>query len=166
MNRPIIGFRRCDWDIELGENWGRFPFSPKFKKFRKEIKWNGPFRFGQTGIFGTTYRSDHNTLSLLIRQTVVPSTTLLCLVHDYNMADVCESLYECSICEYRTADTHAGTHAQKSQIQKCIMFWWMSPPFLTWFLFYFNFCCACLYLALIKRAVAWVRSVQREWTVP
>ena len=74
--------------------------------------------FGQTGIFGTTYRVDHNTLSLLIRQTVVPSTTLLCLVHDYNMADVCESLYESSFREYRTADTHA----QKSQIAKCVMF--------------------------------------------
>ena len=82
----------------------------------------------QTGIFGTTYRADHNTLSLLIRQTVVPSTNPLCLVHDYNMADarpgadVYESLYESSICEYSTADTQAGTHAQKSQIDKCIMF--------------------------------------------
>ena len=34
---------------------GRFPFSPKFRKFRLEIKWNGPFRFGPTGIFGTSF---------------------------------------------------------------------------------------------------------------
>ena len=81
----------------------------------------------QTEIFGTTYRADYNTLSLLIRQTVVPSTTPLCLVHDYNMADAREqmfmkSLYESSICEYSTADTQASTHAQTSQIDKCIMF--------------------------------------------
>ena len=30
---------------------GRLPFSPKFRKFWLEIKWNGPFRFGPTGIF-------------------------------------------------------------------------------------------------------------------
>ena len=28
--------------------------SPKFRKFRFEIKWNRLFRFGPTGIFGTT----------------------------------------------------------------------------------------------------------------
>ena len=34
---------------------GRLPFSPKFRKFWLEIKWNGPFRFGPTGIFGTRF---------------------------------------------------------------------------------------------------------------
>ena len=33
----------------------RFPFSPKFRKFRLEIKWNGPFRFGSTVLFGITF---------------------------------------------------------------------------------------------------------------
>ena len=32
-----------------------FPFSPKFRKFRLEIKWNGSSWFGPTGIFGTTF---------------------------------------------------------------------------------------------------------------
>ena len=41
---------------------GRFPFSPKFRKFRLEIKWNGPFRFVPTGIFWITNfgQSDRN----------------------------------------------------------------------------------------------------------
>ena len=34
---------------------GRFSFSSKFRNFRLEIKWRGPFRFGPTGIFGTTF---------------------------------------------------------------------------------------------------------------
>ena len=41
-------------DPSSATNIGRFPFSPKFRKFRLEIKSNGPFRFGPTGIFGTT----------------------------------------------------------------------------------------------------------------
>ena len=37
-------------------NQGSFPFSPEFRKFQLEIKlWNGPFRFGPTAIFGTTF---------------------------------------------------------------------------------------------------------------
>ena len=37
-------------------NRGSFPFSPKFRTFQFEIKiWNGPFRFGPTSIFGTTF---------------------------------------------------------------------------------------------------------------
>ena len=35
--------------------FGRFPFIPKFRKFRLEIKWNRPFRFDPTGMFGTTF---------------------------------------------------------------------------------------------------------------
>ena len=37
-----------------GGDWGCFPLSQNFRKFRAEVKWNGPFRFGPTGIFGTT----------------------------------------------------------------------------------------------------------------
>ena len=33
-----------------------FPFSPEFLKFRLNIKWNGPFRFGPTAIFGTSFK--------------------------------------------------------------------------------------------------------------
>ena len=32
-----------------------FSFSPKFQKFQLEIKWNRPFCFGLTGIFGNTF---------------------------------------------------------------------------------------------------------------
>ena len=35
--------------------FGRFPFILKFRKFRLQIKWNRPFRFGPTGMFGTTF---------------------------------------------------------------------------------------------------------------
>ena len=34
---------------------GHFPFSPNIRKFWLEIKWNEPFRFGPTGIFGTAF---------------------------------------------------------------------------------------------------------------
>ena len=34
--------------------FGWFPLSQNFREFRAEVKWKGPFRFGPTGIFGTT----------------------------------------------------------------------------------------------------------------
>ena len=42
------------------QNLGRFPFSRKLKlrKFWQEFKWNGPFRLGATGMFGTTSEGD------------------------------------------------------------------------------------------------------------
>ena len=42
-------------------NMGRFPFSPKFRKFRLEIKWKEPFQFCLTGIFGITFVPLHWT---------------------------------------------------------------------------------------------------------
>ena len=33
---------------------GCFPLCQRFRKFRSEIKWKGPFRFLPTGIFGIT----------------------------------------------------------------------------------------------------------------
>ena len=45
----------------LDYNSRRFPFSSKFRKFWLEVKWNGPFRFGPTGIFGTTLGAIHST---------------------------------------------------------------------------------------------------------
>ena len=44
----IKGRERCLEDM------ARFPVSLKSRKFRLEIKWNGPFRFFPIGIFGTT----------------------------------------------------------------------------------------------------------------
>ena len=46
----------------MGVDKGRFQFSPKFRKFRLEIKWNGPFRFGPTKIFGTIFEGGWSTL--------------------------------------------------------------------------------------------------------
>ena len=40
------------------QNLGRFPFSRKLRKLWQEIKWNGPFRFGPTGIFVTASEGD------------------------------------------------------------------------------------------------------------
>ena len=39
-------FIRCDQ--------GCFPLNQNLRKFWAEVKWKGPFRFGLTGIFGTT----------------------------------------------------------------------------------------------------------------
>ena len=55
----------------------RFPFCPKFRKFWLEIKWNKPFRFGPTGIFGTTFEGRWDQKSLPFDKIVVPSTALL-----------------------------------------------------------------------------------------
>ena len=66
---------------------GRFPFSPKFRKFRLEIKWNRPFRFGPNGISGTTFQGQSKNVpfhltkllspvplfSILLTRTTVPS---------------------------------------------------------------------------------------------
>jgi len=35
-------------------NVGCFPFCQRFRKFRSEFKWKGPFRFLPTGLFGIT----------------------------------------------------------------------------------------------------------------
>ena len=62
--------------------------SPKFRKFRLEIKWNRIFRFGPTGIFGTTLqggplwpvrlpRSVGPKCPFPFDKIVVPSTALL-----------------------------------------------------------------------------------------
>ena len=38
---------------------GCFPFNQKFRKFRSEFKWKGPFRFVLTGILGPPLKVDH-----------------------------------------------------------------------------------------------------------
>ena len=53
------------WKRNIGQ-LGCFPFSPKFQKFWLEIKWNGPFWFGLTGIFGTTFDSTKIDINLNI----------------------------------------------------------------------------------------------------
>ena len=37
-----------------------------FRKFRSEIKWNRPFWFGLTGIFGTTFEGGRPHLTGLV----------------------------------------------------------------------------------------------------
>ena len=61
----------------------RFPFSPKFRKFRLEIKWNGSFWFGPTGIFGTTFDRSAHFRQIGLKgpfpfdKIIVPSATFL-----------------------------------------------------------------------------------------
>ena len=47
----LIPFEFLLWSLITG----CFSFSSKFRNFRLEIKWNGPFQFGPTGIFGNTF---------------------------------------------------------------------------------------------------------------
>ena len=39
----------------ISRNGGCFPLCQRFRKFRSEFKWKGPFRFLPTGIFGITF---------------------------------------------------------------------------------------------------------------
>ena len=61
----------------------RFPFIPKFRKFRLEIKWNGSFWFGPTGIFGTTFDRSAHFRQIGLKdpfpfdKIIVPSATFL-----------------------------------------------------------------------------------------
>ena len=61
----------------------RFPFSPKFRKFRLEIKWNGSFWSGPTGIFGTTFDRSAHFRQIGLKgpfpfdKIIVPSATFL-----------------------------------------------------------------------------------------
>ena len=41
------------------KNMGCFPLCQRFRKFRSEIKWKGPFRFLPTGILGITTGGVH-----------------------------------------------------------------------------------------------------------
>ena len=86
---PERGQRRCS-------NLGLLPFSQKFRKSFLEInKWNGPFRFGPTGIFGNTFEggprcpvwsflSVRPTCHFALGKIVVPSTALLYLTYKNN----------------------------------------------------------------------------------
>ena len=75
------------WSCYSKKIFGCFPFSPKFRKFRLEIKWNGPFRFGPTRIFGNAFeagpiwpvrlfRSVEPKCPLPFDKIIVPSTCL------------------------------------------------------------------------------------------
>ena len=79
--------------------YGCFPLSPKCRKFRSEVKWKGPFRFGQTGIFGTTsgggplwpVGSVGPKFTVPFTEFVVPSSALPSLawyIHDGDSADL------------------------------------------------------------------------------
>ena len=82
-NPVLCSGRNMQRDLEC------FPFRPKFWKFCLEIKWNGPFRFGPTGI---VFRLTFIHLSLLF--PFFPSTAALYLAYKYNMRDIRETLYE------------------------------------------------------------------------
>ena len=43
------------WSDRNFRDHGRFPFNPKVRNFGWYTKWNGPFRFGPTGIVGTSF---------------------------------------------------------------------------------------------------------------
>ena len=81
------------WSCYSKKIFGCFPFSPKFRKFRLEIKWNGPFRFGPTRIFGNAFeagplwpvrlfRSVEPKCPLPFDKIIVPSTCvpLFCIL--------------------------------------------------------------------------------------
>lgn len=43
----------------MDQHNAHFPFRQKFWKFRLEVRWNWPFVFGPTVIFGTTFAGAH-----------------------------------------------------------------------------------------------------------
>ena len=56
------------------KNLGCLPLSRNFRKFRAEVKWNGPFRFGPTEVvlFDRSVRSDRNVPFHLQKFSSVP----------------------------------------------------------------------------------------------
>ena len=46
----VVDLRECKLGL-----LGCFPLCQRFRKFRSEFKWKGPFRFLPTGIFGITF---------------------------------------------------------------------------------------------------------------
>ena len=61
---------KAKWRIRPERMLGCFPLCHKFRKFRSEVKWNGPFGFGPTGIFGTTSGGGPLKLALIDRTEI------------------------------------------------------------------------------------------------
>ena len=99
----------------LGKIYGCYPLCQRFRKFRSEIKWKGPFRFLPTGIFGTTSGGGplisvgifRPKFAVPFTEFLFPSTALLSLAWSI-MADFgsmqASSHYQCSVCSYTTTD--------------------------------------------------------------
>ena len=73
------------------------------------IKWNGPFRFGPTGIFRTSFEGGPLSpvgpkFPFPFDKFVVPSTALLCPAFKDKTAECSDSMYKCSICGNRSTD--------------------------------------------------------------
>ena len=47
----------------MGIEVGALSIQSKIPEFRLQIKWNGPFRWGPTKIFGTTFEGGWSTLN-------------------------------------------------------------------------------------------------------
>ena len=62
--------------IAQEQNTGCFPLCQRFRKFRSEFKWKGPFRFLPTGIFGITSRGGpHISVGIVRPKFAVPFLT-------------------------------------------------------------------------------------------
>ena len=77
----IAGSRRarnlvCTPYLDFGGNLGCFPLCQRFRKFRLEFKWKGPFWFLLTGIFGITSGGDpHISVGIFRPKFTVPFLT-------------------------------------------------------------------------------------------
>lgn len=136
----------------LQVNPGRFPFSPKFRKVRLEIKRKGQIERA------ISVRSDRNISDQLWRRSTLLLTGPTSRTGiSFSMWQICCSQY-CTLltrtiwrelvnlftnhsfvtieqCSYRF---YWCTLAQQSDF---IMIWWISGPFLWWFQLYFGFGC-------------------------
>ena len=119
----------------LQVNPGRFPFSPKFRKGRLEIKRKGQMEV-KVVYFNRSYQSDRNVLF------VVPSIV-------YCLREQCGGNWWISVKITHLLTIEQCTylfcwciHAQQSDF---IMIWWISGLFLWWFLFYFGIGCVCIW---------------------
>ena len=91
---------------------GAFHSTQNSGNFGWYIKWNGPFRFGPTGILGTSFEGGplwpvgpvEPKFPFAFDKFVVPSTSLLYPAFKDKMAECSDSMYECSICWNRRTD--------------------------------------------------------------
>ena len=88
---------------------GTFHSTQNSRNFGWYIKWNRSFRFGPTGILGTSFEGGplwpvEPKFSFPFDKFVVPSTSLLYPAFKDKMAECSDSMYECSICGNRCTD--------------------------------------------------------------
>ena len=91
---------------------GAFHSTQNSGNFGWYIKWNGPFRFGPTGILGTSFERGplwpvgpvEPKFPFPFDKFIVPSTSLPYPAFKNKMAECSDSMYECSICWNRRTD--------------------------------------------------------------